>query len=151
MKKDEREIQHKFTESYIKLCMTEGIKAEFGRPFAKGQYCIYKDDPKKICRVELSGEKTYIYYEEGGAEIETSDLTWIPTIAEIRQNFGIEDAGFENQYKNFTNYPDPDYYGYSPSDLNQYPSEEERWLLYAMWLSRPKIFTGNNWIAFKKR
>jgi hypothetical protein len=110
MERDESEVQHKFTESYIKLCMTAGIKAEFGLPFAKDQYCIYKDDPKKICRVELpGGEKTFIYCEEGGAEVKTSDLTWIPTIAGIRKNFAIENAGFENQYKNFTNYPDPYY------------------------------------------
>lgn len=138
-----------FPDRYKILCMMEEIKAEFGRPYARGQRCINRDDPKEIYTVELSGQKTtYIRSGITGTSAKTADLTWVPTIAEIRKHFRLEGAGFETQYKNFINYPED--YGYSRGDLNRYPSEEERWLLYAMWTQRSKL-VGAKWVVIEKQ
>jgi hypothetical protein len=93
--------------------MMAEIKAEFGRPFAQGQKCIYKDDPKEIYTVERSGqENTYINIGKGGTSVKTSDLTWIPTIAEIQREFNLDkDPGHRQRYKNFIDHPED--YGYS--------------------------------------
>jgi hypothetical protein len=152
MKKGNKAGWPRFSESYFRLCLTEGIKSEFGSPSVRGNYCIDKTNPKQLCRVEHFAEKeTYIYCEKGGTYAKTLDLIWLPTVIEIKQNFMIKDAGFTKQYENFINYPDPKNYGYSRADLSQFPSKEERWLLYGMWVKCQRIFDGKNWIPFRKK
>jgi hypothetical protein len=135
-----------FSEAYVRLCMTAEVKKEFGRPYLAGQKCIYKDEPQDVYAVKHpGGENTYIV-GKGEGSVQTSDLTWIPTIPEIRREFGLSLPGTESQYNNFKDGKDPEGYGYTLAELSQYLSEEERWLLFGMWQYSRQKFNGKEWI-----
>jgi len=149
MGKDDKKIRHKFSASYIKLCMTEEIKSRFGPPLFKDNHCIYKGDPKDIFHVVYYGGTTTDIDVEGDIErVKTSELIWIPTAKEIQQEFHIqENDGFWCDYKNFIT--DPTDFGYSREELSHFRSEEERWLLYNMKVMCGKKIVENKWIKCK--
>jgi hypothetical protein len=51
MGREQNELHHQFSLSYIKLCMTKEVQKEFGPPLKEGNYCIYNDNFKEIYRV----------------------------------------------------------------------------------------------------
>jgi hypothetical protein len=137
-----------FSGSYIRLCMTKEIKSEFRPPHKKGSFCIYKEEKSAIYRVHCNlGLETEFDIGESSGLAKTSDLTWIPTLEEIRLQFNIEeDNGFMHGYTNFRK--DPDHYGYSWEELSQFPSKEERFLLYCMVVKRARKFKENKWVPY---
>ena len=148
MKKKSEEIQYEFLKSFISLCMTKEIMEIFGTPLTRDNFCIHNKHPKKVCRViQYLGRNTEIEVDGDIGQVEPNDLIWLPTAEEIRQKFCIaKDDGFWHGYKNFV--ADPAHYGYSLEELDRFPSEEERWLLYCMVVKRGKRFKNNEWLPF---
>lgn len=149
MKKDNELIQPKFSDFYIKLCMTEEIRSEFGAPIVKGNFCIHQNDPKNIYPVTgYPGSTVEIDVGNYYGKVPPHELTWLPTVPDILEHFFIQEEdgwwhGFENFDKGIN------LYGYSKIEYSQFSTDEEKWLIYCMMVKREKKFVGDEWVPFK--
>ncbi len=81
--------------------------------------------------------------------LKTTKLIRLPTAQEIQKHFGTEGDGYRSDFDDF--YQNPPDRGYSFKELSQFPSQEEKWLLYCMRTTRKqgRLFKENKWILAK--
>ena len=130
--------------------MTEEIRSEFGAPIFVGNFCIYKNEVDPIFMVTgYPGKFIEIDVEGIPTNVSPDDLTWLPTVQDIRENFFIqeEDSGYWHGFENFNK--GLNLYGYSQIEFSQFSTEEEKWLIFCMMVKREKKFIGDKWIPFK--
>jgi hypothetical protein len=136
----------KFTESYIKLCMTKEVKQEFVAP-QKGNWVVEIENPKNLMCVS-DGSGPYVYTKERPTAFLPPEVAWIPTIKEILDVFFIEIGdGYYNEYSHLINAPED--FGYTKEELTN-RSEEEKWLFLFMRLKRYMLLKNGEWIKINK-